>query len=90
LGLQNPIKKKEHCECNALLAEDEGLEPPSLAAAVFKTADLPISLIFLGENKYRKPTTFLKGFYALFFIFIKKSQVFLLGFFKKYSEINQQ
>lgn len=29
-------------------AEEEGLEPPSLAAAVFKTADLPISL-FLQE-----------------------------------------
>ena len=27
-----------------LFAEEEGLEPPSLTAAVFKTADLPISL----------------------------------------------
>ena len=27
------------------LAEDEGLEPPSLTTAVFKTADLPVSLI---------------------------------------------
>ena len=28
----------------SLFAEEEGLEPPSLTAAVFKTADLPISL----------------------------------------------
>ena len=27
-----------------LFTEEEGLEPPSLTAAVFKTADLPISL----------------------------------------------
>lgn len=32
------------------LAEEEGLEPPSLAAAVFKTADLPISLFLQNKN----------------------------------------
>lgn len=34
-------------------AEDEGLEPPSPRAAVFKTADLPISLI-LQRARYFK------------------------------------
>ena len=32
----------------SLFAEEEGLEPPSLTAAVFKTADLPISLFLQG------------------------------------------
>ena len=35
----------------ALLAEEEGLEPPSLTAAVFKTADLPISLFLQNQRK---------------------------------------
>lgn len=34
-------KKRPH---GAFFTEEEGLEPPSLTAAVFKTADLPISL----------------------------------------------
>ena len=39
-----------------LLAEEEGLEPPSLTAAVFKTADLPISLFLQAECKVKKFT----------------------------------
>ena len=31
--------------------EEEGLEPPSLTAAVFKTADLPISLFLQRAAK---------------------------------------
>ncbi len=38
------------------LAEEEGLEPPSLTAAVFKTADLPISLFLQAECKVKKFT----------------------------------
>ena len=34
-----------------LFAEEEGLEPPSLTAAVFKTADLPISLFLQNQRK---------------------------------------
>ena len=45
-----------------ILAENEGLEPPSLTAAVFKTADLPISLVL--------QTAFnIETFYANFFYF---------------------
>ena len=36
------------------LAEEEGLEPPSLTAAVFKTADLPISLFLQGNTRIEK------------------------------------
>ncbi len=40
---------------NALMGrfftEEEGLEPPSLTAAVFKTADLPISLFLQRAAK---------------------------------------
>ena len=35
----------------SLFAEEEGLEPPSLTAAVFKTADLPISLFLQRAGK---------------------------------------
>ena len=36
--------KKRSRSSETLFTEEEGLEPPSLTAAVFKTADLPISL----------------------------------------------
>ena len=39
-----PSNKKSRRKPTLFLAEEEGLEPPSLTAAVFKTADLPISL----------------------------------------------
>ena len=38
----------------SFLAEEEGLEPPSLTAAVFKTADLPISLFLQGYPRIEK------------------------------------
>lgn len=40
-----PTRKSQEYDEN--LTEKEGLEPPSLTAAVFKTADLPISLFLL-------------------------------------------
>ena len=55
--------EKEKCPCvklankrkNALMGrfftEEEGLEPPSLTAAVFKTADLPISVFLQRAGK---------------------------------------
>lgn len=41
-------KKRPH---GAFFTEEEGLEPPSLTAAVFKTADLPISLFLQRAGK---------------------------------------
>ena len=42
------MKKRPH---GAFFTEEEGLEPPSLTAAVFKTADLPISLFLQRAGK---------------------------------------
>ena len=47
-------KKLPFGELGELLAEEEGLEPPSLTAAVFKTADLPISLFLQGFPRIEK------------------------------------
>ncbi len=48
-------KNNEQMKKNALMGrfftEEEGLEPPSLTAAVFKTADLPISLFLQRAGK---------------------------------------
>lgn len=57
-------------------AEDEGLEPPSLAAAVFKTADLPISLIFrtnLRGGKYMTTVWVLSTYKNYFFTLCRYS-----------------
>ena len=43
--------RDEKSSLGELLAEEEGLEPPSLTAAVFKTADLPISLFLQNQRK---------------------------------------
>ena len=42
-----------------VLAEIEGFEPPSLTTAVFKTADLPISLYLQDYYKYAVDILFL-------------------------------
>lgn len=41
------------------ITENEGLEPPSLTAAVFKTADLPISLVLLAKENIQNYRTVL-------------------------------
>ena len=38
------VEKEKTPSWGVFFTEEEGLEPPSLTAAVFKTADLPISL----------------------------------------------
>ena len=38
------VRRSKKAPRRELFTEEEGLEPPSLTAAVFKTADLPISL----------------------------------------------
>ena len=45
---------KKKTLAGSFLAEEEGLEPPSLTAAVFKTADLPISLFLQGFPRIEK------------------------------------
>ena len=50
------LKQKRAGMAGPFLAEEEGLEPPSLTAAVFKTADLPISLFLQAECKVKKFT----------------------------------
>ena len=44
-------KQKKRPQGAFFFTEEEGLEPPSLTAAVFKTADLPISLFLQRAGK---------------------------------------
>ena len=43
--------KRKNALMGRFFTEEEGLEPPSLTAAVFKTADLPISLFLQRAGK---------------------------------------
>ncbi len=43
--------KRKTPSWGVFFTEEEGLEPPSLTAAVFKTADLPISLFLQRAAK---------------------------------------
>ena len=52
------IKKLPRGSFWGVLTEEEGLEPPSLTAAVFKTADLPISLFLQGNTRIEKNELF--------------------------------
>ena len=45
------MKCKKGPFMRGFFTEEEGLEPPSLTAAVFKTADLPISLFLQRAGK---------------------------------------
>ena len=47
----NTAELKEPRSKTGAFTEEEGLEPPSLTAAVFKTADLPISLFLQFPRK---------------------------------------
>ena len=44
-------KEAKTKECLCVKITNKGLEPPSLTAAVFKTADLPISLFLQRAGK---------------------------------------
>lgn len=54
VAIPGGAKSKKDQQNAGLFAEEEGLEPPSLTAAVFKTADLPISLFLQARYKIKK------------------------------------
>ena len=62
MGIEGRREKKSSPK--GAFTEEEGLEPPSLTAAVFKTADLPISL-FLQLVRYFAFCAKLTIFYML-------------------------